>query len=272
MKPIRRQHFHYDWHWQWDYGNGDIGNQGVHEMDIARWGLGVGLPKAVFSDGGRFGYEDDGETPNTQLAIFDYDDSVLQFEVRGLLTGSEGTPGRVISVTGGAGGPGGPGRGGRGRGAAAANPDAPPAEAPAAPANAPTAGSPAAAALNVMVGDLFYGTEGWASMSDAGFIAYKGEGSQVVMEERPERGAGDATGLHMQNFLDAVKSRNPKDLHDPIDNAHYSSALCHLANISFRLGRKLQFEPTKEKFVNDKDADQLLTREYRSPFVVPEHV
>jgi len=169
----------------------------------------------------------------------------------------------VISVTG----AGGPGRGGRGRGAGAANPDAPPAEAPTAPANAPTTGSPAAAALNVMVGDLFYGTEGWASMSDAGFIAYKGEGSQVVMEERPERGAADATGLHMQNFLDAVKSRNPKDLHDPIDNAHYSSALCHLANISYRTGRKLHLE-SGPKFTGDSEANKMLTREYRKPYVV----
>ena len=61
MKPIHRNQFHYDWHWFWDYGNGDIGNQGVHQMDIARWGLGKQeLPKRVQSLGGRFGYKDDG--------------------------------------------------------------------------------------------------------------------------------------------------------------------------------------------------------------------
>src|SRR5207249_3242315 len=76
---------HYDWHWFWDYGNGDLGNQGIHEMDKARWGLGKNeLPKSVISIGGRFGYLDDGETANTQICVFDYGDCELIFEVRGL--------------------------------------------------------------------------------------------------------------------------------------------------------------------------------------------
>ncbi len=79
---------HYDWHWTWEYGNGDIGNQGVHEMDKARWGLNAGLPTSVVSVGGRFGYLDDGETPNTQLTLFEYPDAHLIFEVRGLETGA----------------------------------------------------------------------------------------------------------------------------------------------------------------------------------------
>ena len=78
---------HYDWHWIWDFGNGDLGNQGVHEMDKARWGLGkTTMPNAVFSLGGRFGYVDDGETANTQLCVFDYLDAKMIFEVRGLNT------------------------------------------------------------------------------------------------------------------------------------------------------------------------------------------
>src|SRR5438128_8281276 len=85
--PMRNGLFgpvHYDWHWIWDYGNGDLGNQGIHQMDVARWGLGKNeLPKSAFSVGGRFGYVDDGETPNTQLCVFDYGDSELIFEVRG---------------------------------------------------------------------------------------------------------------------------------------------------------------------------------------------
>jgi len=86
-KPVMRQRFHYDWHWQWDYGNGDLGNQGSHEMDKARWGLGKNeMPKKAFSLGGRFGYVDDGQTANTQLLFFDYGDSQLTFEVRGLDT------------------------------------------------------------------------------------------------------------------------------------------------------------------------------------------
>jgi predicted dehydrogenase len=78
---------HYDWHWIWDYGNGDLGNQGIHQMDLARWGLGVKeLSNAVFSYGGRLGYEDAGETPNTQVVVHDYGDRSLVFEVRGLKT------------------------------------------------------------------------------------------------------------------------------------------------------------------------------------------
>jgi predicted dehydrogenase len=83
--PVRRQQFHYDWHWQWAYGNGDLGNQGVHQVDLLRWGLGVdALPRAVVSFGGRFGYRDDGETPNSQVVWCDYDAAPLVFEVRGL--------------------------------------------------------------------------------------------------------------------------------------------------------------------------------------------
>ena len=75
---------HYDWHWIWDYGNGDLGNQGIHEMDKARWGLNKNeLPRTVISVGGRFGYVDDGETANTQSSVFDYGDCELIFEVRG---------------------------------------------------------------------------------------------------------------------------------------------------------------------------------------------
>lgn len=76
---------HYDWHWFWEYGNGEIGNQGVHEMDIACWGHNRGLPVKVFSAGGRYGWDDDGETPNTQATTFTYaDGSIMTFEVRNL--------------------------------------------------------------------------------------------------------------------------------------------------------------------------------------------
>ncbi len=204
MRPFNANRFKYNWHWFWDTGNGDIGNQGVHEMGIARWGMkDPEWPKTAYAYGAKYIYDDDQETPNTLTAIFDFGGRQLVFEVRGLLTGSEGAPGRMIRVNGA--GPGGRGRGGRGAAAAGGPPPGGPP-----PAQMPTPGTPAAMALNVMVGDLFYGTEGWAAMSDQGFVAYKGESGEIVMEERPERGSGDATGLHMQNFLDACKSRNPE--------------------------------------------------------------
>ena len=90
MIPFSKNHFLYNWHWFWATGNGDLGNQGVHEMDIARWGLGVDFPTSVVANGGKYVYDDDQETPNTLLARFDYGDKELVFEVRGLQTGGEG--------------------------------------------------------------------------------------------------------------------------------------------------------------------------------------
>lgn len=90
LAPLRRKRLHYDWHWVWDTGNGDLGNQGIHQMDIARWFLGVNeLSPRVWSVGGRLGYEDDGQTPNTQIVYHDYEQAPLIFEVRGLPKGKE---------------------------------------------------------------------------------------------------------------------------------------------------------------------------------------
>jgi predicted dehydrogenase len=83
--PLMRKRLHYDWHWVWNTGNGDLGNQGIHQMDIARWALGKPeLSPMVFSIGGRLGYIDDGETANTQMVVHSYGDALLIFEVRGL--------------------------------------------------------------------------------------------------------------------------------------------------------------------------------------------
>jgi len=90
LKPFNANKLHYNWHWEWNTGNGDLGNQGIHQMDLARWGLNKNeFPKAVMASGGRFGYKDDGETPNTLSVAYDFDDCQLQFEVRGLPTNEE---------------------------------------------------------------------------------------------------------------------------------------------------------------------------------------
>lgn len=82
---LYRPQFHYDWHWDWRYGNGDFGNQGIHQADIARWFLGEsGLPPRAISIGGRLGYDDAGDTPNTQVVLHDYESAPLIFETRGL--------------------------------------------------------------------------------------------------------------------------------------------------------------------------------------------
>ena len=87
-QPHHANLVHYNWHWFWDFGNGDIGNQGVHQMDVARWMIpGATVPKSVVSLGGRFGYKDQGQTANTQITVMDFGGPLLTFEVRGLKTG-----------------------------------------------------------------------------------------------------------------------------------------------------------------------------------------
>lgn len=222
MRPFNELRFIYNWHWFWDTGNGDIGNQGVHQMGIARWGMGdPQWPLTAYAHGGKFAYDDDQETPNTQTAAFDFGGRELVFETRGLLTGGEGF---VTSPEGGS------------------------------------------EPLNIMIGNLFYGSEGWAAMSDRGFQAFKGESNELVMEESVDREM-NTTSLHMQNFLAACRSRRYQDLNDEIANAHVSASMCHLANISYRVGRQLKLA-AGPRFVNDPEADKLLTRDYRKPYVV----
>ncbi len=85
QEPLMRTHLHYDWHWDWDTGNGDLGNMGIHFMDVCRWAVGAReLPPRVISIGGRFAYQDDGETPNTLISFLDYEPVPILFEVRGL--------------------------------------------------------------------------------------------------------------------------------------------------------------------------------------------
>ena len=244
MRPFNQKRFAYYWHWFWDTGNGDIGNQGVHETGVARWALGdPGWPKTAMAFGGKFGIDDDTETPNTLTAGFSYGDQQLVIEVRGRMTNGEGVrQARVVT----------------------AGPMAAAGQRPAA------ASTQATNPINVGVGNLFYGSEGWASMSDQGFQAYKGDSSELIMEERPDRGAGDPTALHMENFLAAVKSRREQDLHDPLANAVPSANLCHLANISYRVGRGLKIEPgATPKFTGDAEATRMITRPvYRRPYEV----
>ena len=210
QRAFSKNRFHYNWHWHWDYGNGDIGNQGVHQMDLARWGLGVGLPRKVQSMGGHFLFDDDQETPNVQIATFSYPEEkkMLVFEVRHWITNAEDM------------GKGGP------------------------------------------VGNICSGSEG--IMVIPSYSSYK-----VFLGKNLEPGpSGDGGGDHYANFIEAVRSRDSSKLHAEIEEGHKSSALCHLANIAYRVGRTLEFDPAAEKIVGDTEASSLLTRNYREPFVI----
>lgn len=93
LRPLRRKNLHYDWHWDLNTGNGDLGNQGIHQMDLARWAVGErGLPTGVISAGGRFGYDDDGDSPNTHVVYLQYEKAPVIFEVRGLPRSKEHHP------------------------------------------------------------------------------------------------------------------------------------------------------------------------------------
>ena len=90
MQPFHRNLVHYNWHWFWDFGNGELANNGIHYIDVARWGLNRGLPSRIHSTGGRFGYKDQGQTPNTQLTTCEYPDGTqLVVEIRGRYTNEE---------------------------------------------------------------------------------------------------------------------------------------------------------------------------------------
>jgi predicted dehydrogenase len=213
--PFNANYVHYNWHWFWDFGNGDLGNQGIHQMDLARWGLGKSeFPKTVMAGGGRYGYSDDGQTPNTEFVSFEFDDCELQFEVRGLVTNDE---------------------------------------------------------AKVKIGDIFYGTEGILAITSYTTWQTYFPAGRDKMEPGPS-GSGGNELAHFDNFIQAVRSRDTKILRGPIEEGHYSSAYCHLGNIAYRLGRKLHINPSTESFVNDTEADAMLTRNYRAPFVVPAKV
>jgi predicted dehydrogenase len=252
LEPLTRKNLHYDWHWDWNTGNGELGNNNIHSIDICRWGLGLdGLCNSAISYGGRFGYVDAGQTPNTQVCIFDYGDKTIVAETRGLKSEQY-----RAGFTG---------------------------------------------------GWLFHGAEG----SIAGNSLFDKEGKMVstfVAKRKSEN--------HFANFINAVRSRKRESLNAEILEGHLSTALCHIGNISWRLGQessvaevreqvgkmkvhdnvgetldrtlkhlgdnkvdlekskmtlgvKLEISPKGEEFVGNAKANKYLTREYRKPFVVP---
>jgi len=221
-RPFNRNHFHYNWHWHWNYGNGDSGNQGPHQFDIARWGLQKQEhPVKIRAVGGYFGDEASQETPNELTGLYEYaDGTVMEFGTRGGFTNDE---------------------------------------------------------AGVRIGNLFYGTKGWLWIEEAG------KKWQSYLGPKNEKGPGadtsdpnaEPTGLttteypHYQNFVDAIRANDPKLLTCDVLEGHLSSALPHLGNISYRVGRALVFDGKAERFVDDKQADRLLTREYRKGFEVP---
>src|SRR5262245_6422724 len=261
QQPYNGNLVHYNWHWFWDFGNGDIGNQGIHEMDVARWAIpGAKLPTKVWCLGGRFAEGDQGQTPNMQMAVMEFGDVLLVFEVRGLVDKPQDK------------------------------------EFP----------------FKFKVLNEYYTTDG--RIENGKFYPKNGGTPEPLARFEVKVTPGGSWG----SFLHAVRSRKPEDLNATAEHGHYSSALCHLANISYRLGETVPFNGTTkslgdnrevvETFMNLQDnlkgagvrlensryqlgrsltvdaknerfvgegsdaANRLLRRTYRAPFVVPEKV
>lgn len=210
-RPFTKNIVHYNWHWHWDYGNGDVGNQGIHETDLCMWGLNVGLPTKITSMGGKFLWDDCKETPEVLSSIYNYPDEnkIIQFEVRPWHTNGED---------------------------------------------------------GASVGNIFYGDKGY--MVIKGYDSYETFLGDDKTPGQKRKEGGD----HFKNFIEAVRAHDSSMLHGPVESAHLSSALAHLGNIAYRTGRVLTFNPESESFVNDPEADRMLSRNYRAPYIVPEIV
>jgi predicted dehydrogenase len=243
-----KNRFHYNWHWNFWYGNGDLGNQGVHQIDVARWGMGLGFPNKASAVGGHFMFDDDQNTPNDLSCAFEFNlpdgkRKMITFEVRHWITNHEaeigttrlGTPEPKRSVW--------------------------------QAKLGPLSGS------HNTVGNIFYGSKGYLATGDEDADTY----AMWMGRDQEEQAAvhGGSERAHFQNFIDCVASRNRSDLNAPIEEGHISAGLMHLANASYRLGRMINFNPETQEVIGDEEADVLLRdgdRRYRAPFVVPEQV
>lgn len=228
-RQYNEKHVHYNWHWFWDTGNGDTGNQGPHQFDVARWGLNKNEhPVSVFSAGGVYGWspnECDQQTPSTQTSVFKYrDGKMLEFETRGGYSNSESS-------------------------------------------------------LDTRIGNVFYGTDGYLELDGDTWKAFRKREKEPFAGSKTSGGKTTNDPLappggtqHYANFIDAIRAGKNESLHCDINEGFHSSALPLLANISYRLGRELKFMGDYEKFANDPEADTMLKRAYRKPYVVPDEV
>ncbi len=214
------------WNWQWDFSGGDIINDGVHQLDLARWVVGQDYPKSVYTTGGIFYIKDCGETPDTQMVTFEYDNLTMVFELTLWTPYMKKTPTERRSLD----------------------------EWHNWPFNA----------TKVEV----FGTDGFM------YLGRHGDGWQSFGkngEEGPYEYGRDPLPPHLDNFLQCVRTREKPNA--DIETGHLSTLLCHLANISYRVGnRKLLFDGPTESFVSDEEANRYLKREYRHPYVIPEKV
>lgn len=230
--------FHYGWHYFWDTSTSEVGNNGVHAMDLVRWAMAKDVhPVKIHCVGGFYADHSEQETPNVQNASYEYaDGTLLELECTTLPSPSFG---------------------------------------------------------GAHSGEFFYTPKGYVT-SAGNWSTVEGEFIPGSTPDPPSGISLRASNLsfpkisykpgppipnipgveksHFENFIDAVRSRKREELHCEILEGHMSTSLCHLANIAFRTGRKLTFDPASETFPGDAEANGYLTRRYRAPYVVPDQV
>jgi len=207
--PFQVNRFHYNWRWWYHFGTGDMGNDGAHEIDMARWGLGVRtLPSTVSAAGGKYFFDDDQEFPDTLTAAFEYPGDGKVAGKRMLIYEQ-----RIWST------------------------------------NSP---------LGIDNGVEFFGSKGRMLLSKRGRMEIFDDRNRPIASQSQ---APTKHLAHLKNFFDAIKSgRRPNA---DIEIGFLSVALSHLGNIAARLGRSPRFDPEKARFVDDEEANRLLTRSYR---------
>jgi predicted dehydrogenase len=192
---------HYNWHWRWHWGNGELGNNGVHTLDLCRWGLNVTYPTRVVSSGGRYAYQDDQETPDTHTVAFEFPENCA-ITWQGLSCNRHGSS--FVE---------------------------------------------------------FYGTDGALELeSNGNFRVF--DRRDGLQEEYQQSNLGDVE--HIANFLAAVRQGDPSILHAEILEGHRSTLLCHLGNISQRVGRALDCDPENGHIQGDEVASSFWKRDYES--------
>jgi predicted dehydrogenase len=250
---------HYNWHWFWDFGNGDIGNQGIHELDVARWAIkGATLPTRVWSLGGRFAYEDQGQTPNTQMAVFEYGDVLLVFEVRGLVDRPKDSPfkfkvGNEYYTTEGVirNGQFYPKGGGKPEKLATFDVKVTPGGSWGSFLHAVRSRKVSDCNADVEVGHLS------CALVHAANISYR-LGEKVPFDFKSKQWGDNSAVVETFENL----TRNLQGVGVKLEKATY------------RLGRTLTMDGKRERFIGDgaDDANAMLTRSYRKPFVVPNRI
>jgi predicted dehydrogenase len=225
LRPFNENHFHYAWHWFWIYSGGDLINDGIHQVDMARWVIDRAYPKSVSSTGGIHFFKDDQETPDTHVVTWDYDGLTMAFEQTLWTPYQQKTPFNL-----------------RDR-------DVLP--------KWPFSGT------RIEI----YGSKQWMMLGrhGDGWEAFDGDFKSVA------HGYGrQANDAHFANFVDSIREHRRPNA--DIEKLHLSTLLCHYGNIAYRVGRKLSIDEKTEGFVGDDEANKLVRRTYREPYVVPEVV